>query len=268
MTRSPRYALTFVPWVAFAAACKESGPRPADTPAADTTAAPAAPPPAPPVSSTPPPSAPAPPAASASAVAAPPSETTAPSWSFDSDKADGAPSGFSFGRTGQGRAGKWVVKAADDAPSRPNVLVQLDADTTDYRFPIAVADASSFTDLALSVSCKPTSGHVDQGCGLIWRYKDENNYYVTRANALEDNVRLYYVKDGKRIQISSWSGKVASRQWHKLSVTAKGNRFDVSFDGKKVLEATDSTFPGPGKVGVWTKADSVIEFDDLSASAL
>jgi hypothetical protein len=174
---------------------------------------------------------------------------------------------MSFGRTGQGKEGRWMVVAAADAPSKSNVLAQLDADPTDYRFPVAVVDSASFKDVKLSVSCKPVSGKVDQGCGLVWRYKDANNYYLTRANALEDNVRLYHVKDGNRIQFASWSGKVASNKWHKLRVEAKGDHFEVYFDDKKVMSANDSTFTEAGKVGVWTKADSVIQFDDLSASA-
>jgi hypothetical protein len=189
-------------------------------------------------------------------------------WTFDTDKTGAPPAGFSFGRTGGGKEGRWLVQASADAPSKPNVLVQADADTTDYRFPITVADASSFKDVKVSVSCRPVSGSVDQACGLVWRYKDANNYYLSRANALENNVRLYYVKDGKRIQISSWSGKVASKTWHKLEVEARADRFVVFFDGKKVLDANDSTFSGTGKVGVWTKADSVTEFDDLRVDAL
>jgi hypothetical protein len=160
-----------------------------------------------------------------------------------------------------------VVQAAADAPSKGNVLAQLDADGTDHRFPVAVVDGTSFKDVKLSVSCKPVSGAVDQACGLVWRYKDANNYYLTRANALEDNVRLYHVKDGNRVQLASWGGKVASKTWHKLAVEARGDRFVVTFDGKQILDARDATFADAGKVGVWTKADSVTQFDDLTASA-
>jgi hypothetical protein len=219
-------------------------------------------------SAAPPPPAPA--ATTAAALAATTAATTAGSgpWSFDSDSAGAPPSGFRFGRTGQGREGRWTVIAAADAPSKPNVLAQLDADGTDYRFPVAVVAGSSFKDVRLSVACKPISGSVDQGCGLVWRFKDPSNYYLTRANALEDNVRLYHVKDGSRIQFATWSGKVASNVWHKLRVDAKGDRFEVYFDDKKVMGAQDSTFGDAGEVGVWTKADSVIQFDDLSATAL
>src|SRR5262245_22597748 len=116
------------------------------------------------------------------------------SWSFDADKVDAAPAGFAFARTGDGPVGKWVVKAVKDAPTGAHVLAQIDDDRTDYRFPLAVADKPSLADVAVSVKCKPVSGAVDQACGLVLRYQDADNYYVTRANALEGNVRFYYVK--------------------------------------------------------------------------
>src|SRR5215471_3797120 len=189
-------------------------------------------------------------------------------WNFDSDQANQSPPGFSFGRTGSGAQGRWVVKAENDAPSSPNVLAQLDADTTDYRFPVAVANEPTFKDVRLSVKCKPVSGKGDQGCGLVFRYRDENNYYVTRANALEDNVRLYHVVNGRRVEFAGWNGAVKTGMWHDLRVDAKGDHFEVYFDGKKVMDAHDKTFSDAGKVGLWTKADSVIYFDDLTAAPL
>lgn len=188
-------------------------------------------------------------------------------WTFDKEAAGAAPSGFSFGRTGGGAAGKWIVKAEKDAPSPPNVLAQGDADETDYRFPVAFVGAE-LKDLRLSVKCKPVSGKVDQGCGLVFRLKDADNYYVTRANALEDNVRLYHVVGGRRSQFAGWNGKVKTGVWHELAVEAKGDHFQVFFDGKKIMDAHDKTFADAGKVGLWTKADSVIYFDDLTVSPL
>ena len=100
----------------------------------------------------------------------------------------------------------------------------------------------------------------------MFRLKDGNNYYVTRANALEDNVRLYHVVAGKRIQFAGWNGKVQSGVWHQLAVDAQGDHFQVSFDGSKVIDAHDRTFTDAGKFGLWTKVDSVIYFDDLTAT--
>jgi len=192
---------------------------------------------------------------------------SAETWNFDAGQINSPPAGFSLGRTGNGRPGRWVVQAEKDAPSAENVLAQVDPDATDYRFPVAVADEPKLSDVTATVRCKPMSGRVDQACGLVFRYQDENNYYVTRANALEGNVNLYYVKDGKRRQIDSWRGKVTSGTWHQLGVDARGDHFVVSFDGNKVIDAHDGTFAQSGKVGVWTKADSVTYFDDLSAVA-
>ncbi len=184
---------------------------------------------------------------------------------FDADAAGQIPPGFEFGRTGNGAQGKWIVKEEKDAPSAPNVLAQVDADATDYRFPVAFT-GPKMKDLRLSVKCKSVSGKVDQGCGLVFRLKDADNYYITRTNALESNVRLYHVVKGRRIQFAGWNGKVTSGVWHDLSVEAKGDHFQVSFDGKKVMDAHDKTFPDAGKFGLWTKADSVIYFDNLTAT--
>jgi hypothetical protein len=184
---------------------------------------------------------------------------------FEADKPGEPPRGFTFGRTGQGAPGKWVIQAVDDAPSGRNVLVQIDTDPTDSRFPIAYT-GPEVKDLRLSVKCKPVSGKVDQGCGLVFRLKDADNYYVTRANALEDNVRLYHVVKGSRRQFAGWDGKVASGKWHELAVELVGDHFQVFFDGKKVIDAQDKTFPAAGKFGLWTKADSLIQFDDLTAT--
>jgi hypothetical protein len=187
-------------------------------------------------------------------------------FNFDGDKAGAAPKGFEFGRTGGGAPGKWLVLAAPDAPGGGNVLAQLDADDTDYRFPVAFT-GPDLKDLRLSVKCKQVSGRVDQACGLIFRVRDADNYYVVRANALEDNVRLYHVVKGKRIQFAGWNGKVAGGVWHELVVEAQGDHFQVHFDGKQVIDAHDKTFSDGGKFGVWTKADSVTYFDDLSVTA-
>jgi hypothetical protein len=185
-------------------------------------------------------------------------------WRFDGDADGASPAGFSFGRTGKGAAGHWVVQRVDKAPSGGYVLVQDDADKTAERFPVAVADDTTLADVALKVKCKAVSGKVDQACGVVLRYQDENNYLVARANALENNVRLYVVVAGKRKQLAGWDGKVTAGAWHELKVEAKGDRCLVSWDGQKVIDARDKTLLGAGKVGVWTKADSVTWFDDLT----
>ncbi len=189
-------------------------------------------------------------------------------WDFEIGQPGEVPAGFLFARTGNGRVGQWILKVEPDAPSGRQVLAQVDADATDFRFPLAVADEPSLANLWLSVKCKPVSGAGDQACGLVFRYQDENNYYLARANALEQNVRLYRVVNGGRRQLAGWSGGVASRVWHALRVEARGERFIVFWDGQQIMNATDATFGKPGKVGVWTKADSVTYFDDLHVEPL
>jgi hypothetical protein len=183
---------------------------------------------------------------------------------FDNDDVGKAPKGFTFALTGQGKPGVWIVQK-DDAEHK-NVLVQTDADKTDYRFPVAIYETFTGTDVALSVKFKAISGRGDQGAGLVWRFRDANNYYVTRCNALEDNCTIYHVINGRRQAFQNHRVKVPSNVWHTLAVNATGDRFMVTYDSTQVLDAHDSTFKEAGKVGLWTKADSVIAFDDFAVS--
>lgn len=189
-------------------------------------------------------------------------------WTFDSLPAGQPPSGFSFARTGRGRDGHWIVWAADDAPSGPHVLVQRDTDATSTRYPVAVADAPELRNLRVAVRCKPVSGRVDQACGLVFRYRDARNYYVARANPLENNVRLYRVRNGRRQELASWDGPVTRAAWHELRAEARGDQLRVFWDGTLVLAKQDRTFPNAGRVGLWTKADSYTLFDELTVVAL
>jgi hypothetical protein len=195
---------------------------------------------------------------------------------FNSDQAGQPPSGFSTALTGRGQPGKWAVMKDVASPDRGNVLAQTDADATDYRFPVCVYDGLTAKDADISVRFKPVSGRIDQGAGIVWRYRDKDNYYIVRANALEGNVVLYKVQDGKRTDLPlkgqgrtyGMKEKVPSGQWGILRVVAKGNLFEVYHEGKKLYEVEDDTFKEPGKVGVWTKADSIIYFDDLQVKVL
>jgi hypothetical protein len=192
-------------------------------------------------------------------------------FDFDKNKAGETPPGFSTALTGQGKPGVWTVMKDDASPQQKNVLAQTDADATSYRFPVCVFDGAMVKDVDLSVRFKPVSGKRDQAAGLVWRYRDKDNYYIVRANALEGNVVLYKVQDGKRTDLplkgeGRTYGKkatVPSGQWSALRVTAKGNLFTVYLNGEKLYEVEDATFASAGKVGVWTKADSVTYFDEL-----
>lgn len=189
-------------------------------------------------------------------------------WDFEVDPVDKTPNGFSFARTGSGRMGRWVVRTEKDAPSGTHVLAQVDADATDFRFPMAMAEQPLLADVRLSVRCKPEAGKSDQACGLVIRYQNENNYYLARANALEQNVRFYKVIDGQRQQLAGWNGPVASGAWHGLQIQADKEHFVISWDGQLVMDVVDHAFREAGRVGVWTKADSVTAFDDLTVEPL
>ncbi len=180
-------------------------------------------------------------------------------WNFDSV------SGFTFDLTGQGTKGTWEIKADPTAPSKPNVLAQTSTDRTGYRFPLAIVEDTSYRDLDLSVKFKAVSGEVDQAGGLIFRAQDAKNYYVVRANALEGNYRLYHVTNGRRQQIAGANFKVTPNEWHTLRVEAEGETIRCYYDGELKITQQDKTFLNAGKIGLWTKADSVTYFDDLEA---
>ena len=178
---------------------------------------------------------------------------------FDDLKIGAPPPGWTATQTGKGEA-KWAVVADDSAPSKPNALKQ----SGEATYPVCIKDDTSLKDGFVEVKFKPISGKEDQAGGVIWRCKDANNYYVSRANALEDNVTIYHTVKGKRTEKKRINTKVASNQWHTLRVDFKDDYFIVPFDGKKAFTWKDDTFKDAGKVGVWTKADSATLFDDFA----
>jgi hypothetical protein len=202
------------------------------------------------------------------AGAAPQSAKKTLTYNFDQDHAGTLPAKFHSALTGGGSAVRWEVLADPSAPSSPNVVAQLSTDTTDYRFPLLIADDASFRDVDIRVKFKAISGKVDRAAGVVFRLKDANNYYIVRANALENNYRLYHVVNGRRVQFAGSNFKVTSGEWHDLRVAVTGNKIVCYYDGQKKIEATDDTFKDAGKTGLWTKADSVTYFDDLTVDDL
>lgn len=197
-------------------------------------------------------------------------------FTFEEDPIGEAPQGFTPAHSGRGAPGRWTVIDADDAPSGTRVVAQLSDDTTSYRFPLLTLDEISAADVDLSVAGKAVSGATDQAIGLVWRYRDADNYYVVRANALEGNVVLYKMENGKRSDLDivgatntyGVDAEVPPRSWVRLRVVAKGDLFVVDLGGEELFRVQDRTFAEPGKVGLWTKADSVTWFDDLAVEAL
>jgi Domain of Unknown Function (DUF1080) len=182
---------------------------------------------------------------------------------FDASVVGTLPTGFSSVVTGGGGLASWMVVEDFTAPSGGKVFAQTSTDKTSVRFPLCVYDGFTDADVTVSVSFKPVAGTVDQAAGLVARYRDQDNYYVVRANALENNVRLYKVERGNRKQFAGANMKVPSGEWQTLALEVKGTHFRVLLNDALLFEADDATFKNAGKVGLWTKADSVTYFDDL-----
>jgi hypothetical protein len=183
---------------------------------------------------------------------------------FKDDRIGSPPSGWMLTMTGAGTP-LWTVESDDSAPSKSNVLKQSGTATS----PVALKLGTQIRDGYVEVKFRALAGSEDRAGGIVWRALDANNYYVVRANALEDNVVLYKTVDGKRspLEIVGRTGgyglkaAVPSGQWHTLRVDFAGARFTVTFNGRQMFEVDDTTFTGPGMVGLWTKADSVTVFD-------
>jgi hypothetical protein len=177
------------------------------------------------------------------------------------------PTGFIFARTGRGEQAAWIV-VDDKTAAAGRAIEQTSTDRTDYRFPLAIHGGVSAANLDASLRFKAVSGKVDQAGGIAVRLQDADNYYVVRANALEDNVRFYRVVHGRREQLDGANLKVSANEWHTLGLRAEGDRFTVSFEGKTLFSVADQTFAEAGGVALWTKADSVTRFDQIRISVL
>ena len=177
------------------------------------------------------------------------------------------PADFEFGRTGQGAAGQWVV-VEDSTATASRAIEQSSTDRTDFRFPLAIYQPVTARNVEVTLRFKPLSGKVDRAGGIAVRVTSPNDYYLVRANALEDNVRFYRIVKGRREQLASANVKVASGQWHTLGLKAENDRFTVTFDGKTVHATSDRTLSGAGRIALWTKSDSVTRFDQISVQTL
>jgi hypothetical protein len=174
-------------------------------------------------------------------------------WSFDKDAPGAVPKGFSPA------VGEWSVVASD----RGYVLAQ-SASNANPVFNVVLIDDTNAKDVDISVKIKAVAGERDQGGGLVWRAKDAKNYYIARYNHLEDNYRVYKVVDGKRSAPFQNADIKHHDGWTTLRVTMKGDHIECYYDGKKYLDVRDATFTGPGKIGLWSKADARSQFDELT----
>jgi hypothetical protein len=189
------------------------------------------------------------------------------SVSFTEAQIGALPPGFMTERTGGGAPSEWKV-VKDDKMTGGGVLAQTSSDRTDYRFPLAIYQPVSAANVEVSVRFKAVAGSIDRAAGIAVRLADRDNYYVVRANALEDNVNLYRVIKGNRSQIQGSRHKVSSGAWHTLGLKVIGDRFAISFDGAELFSASDRSLTQTGRVALWTKADSVTHFAALTITPL
>lgn len=171
------------------------------------------------------------------------------------------PTGWTAAQTGKGKGSVWKIVEDKDAPGG-KALAQTAAGPS-AMFNLCVADKSKFKDLDLSVSFKAIEGDIDQGGGPVWRYQDNNNYYIARMNPLENNFRLYKVIAGKRLQLASSSVKAETGKWHTIRIVHKGERIQCYLNGKLHLDETDNAIPEAGQIGLWTKADAQTLFANV-----
>jgi len=185
-------------------------------------------------------------------------------FTFNSDETGKMPAGWSAYFTGKGSLGKWeIIKESEN-----QVLAQVSQENFGYHFDVIVWDESNYQNLEISVKFKGVKGEEDQGGGPVWRYQDPDNYYIARANPLENNFRVYKVVDGNRKQLASADMDMPTGEWHTISITMISNHIECYYDGKKYLDITDDTFADSGKAGLWTKADANTYFDDLKIKHL
>jgi hypothetical protein len=184
-------------------------------------------------------------------------------WNFNHDQPGRIPSGFEIGTLFDGRpAGDWQVIESDKATSSPHVLAQLQGKGAEHAYKMVLVQGTESENIDLSVKLLPIDGKADMGGGLIWRATDDRNYYLARANPLEQNIRIYRVVKGVRHMIQNFDHVINVRVWHQLRVQMEGCNIEVSFDERPVFKLCDKTF-GKGRIGLWTKSDAVTYFDDL-----
>lgn len=187
-------------------------------------------------------------------------------WTFEDAVVGKLPKGWSSAKTGEGEGSVWQVKEDESAPAGTHLLTQTSAAGPNALFNLCVRDESSYTDVDISVSFKALTGNNDQGGGPVWRYTDENNYYIARMNPLEDNFRIYKVVKGKRMQLGSAKVVAPAGKWHTIRVVQKGDHIQCYLNGDLHLDVKDDTFTAAGKIGLWTKSDAVTSFDKLSVT--
>jgi hypothetical protein len=183
---------------------------------------------------------------------------------FDRRDAGQVPAGWKVEKTGRGEGSVWKVVADDTAPGRTGYALAQTAESPNAVFNLCVREDTSYRDLEVGVAFKAVRGKNDQGGGIVWRYRDHDNYYIARMNPLENNYRVYKVVAGRRMQLGTKEGlTVKPGEWHRLTITMQGDHIRCALDSTELLDVRDSTFPTAGKVGLWSKSDAQTHFDGM-----
>lgn len=188
-------------------------------------------------------------------------------WDFEQETVGQPPPGFAFVNTKVGKPGRWVIEAQEGAPSGAKVLAQREPDATEGRRTAVVFGQAFGSNVQVASRCKAVSGDKAQACGVMFRYRDENNHYLAQLDARDKTVKLFHMKEGKLTPIASKAAKLTAG-WNYLVAECVRDQLRVLLNGKKLIQVKDGTFRAGGKVGLTTTADSVIQFDDFSVTNL
>jgi hypothetical protein len=188
-------------------------------------------------------------------------------WTFDEDAAGKAPTGIRLTEAaGTGTPATWAVVAEPTAPSQPNAFGITESKNTKATYNIAIVEGTSHGDVDLQVAIKARTGALNQGGGVIWRFKDVDNYYIARWDPIEDNAYIYIVQGGVRTALAKLDIELDTESWHTLRVVAEGPRIELFIDDEPKLTAENAELEDPGMIGLWTKSDAASLFDDLSVA--
>jgi hypothetical protein len=183
-------------------------------------------------------------------------------FNFDSCRIGQAPPGWTI--ESPGASPSWQIRKDQTAPTQPYVLAEIPAGRNTSRPPLAILNDLTTRDADVSVRIKPISGRDGLAGGVVWRYRDENNYYVARADAAENTVTVFKVENGRKVQLfTEVKHHIPANSWSILKVSVRGSRFQVFVDHRRVLEGRDTALSTPGRVGLWAMADCTIYFDDF-----
>jgi len=186
-------------------------------------------------------------------------------WTFEKVWSRGVPKGWAAAETaGKGTPGKWKVLRDIHAPGGTRAVALIENENRGHTYNLLLAEKTAYRNVEIRVMVRALGGKEDQGGGPVWRAKDADNYYIARWNPLEDNFRVYFVKDGQRKQLGSAEVKAEDQAWHEITITHRDDRIVASLDGEQLITVRDSTFTESGRIGLWVKADGKTAFDNVS----